>query len=86
MITIAEVTDAAIRVALLRHWWRPLAQRRPPQDTAPAEAVRVAGDLARTLAVLDLLRGTRRESAATGSDGAGERDASPGRRWYAARG
>lgn len=61
MIPIAEATDAAIRHALTRHWLAAVAARRPPHDSAPDEAVAVAGELRRVLAVLDLLRGTRRD-------------------------
>jgi hypothetical protein len=60
-ILIAEATDAAIRLALLRHWCREVAQRRSPHDGAPDEVVRLAADLARTLAVVESLRGTRRD-------------------------
>jgi hypothetical protein len=61
MIPIAEATDAAIRHALTRHWLAGLAAHRPPHEQADADAVRVAGELARVLAVLDLLRDTHRD-------------------------
>jgi hypothetical protein len=61
MLTIAEATDAAVALALQRHWLARLAQHRPPHEDAPAEAVAGAGDLARVLTVLGLLRGTKRD-------------------------
>ena len=61
MIHIAEATDEAIRLALTRHWLTALAGRKPPHEYAAPEAVTVAGELARVLMVLDLLRGTRRD-------------------------
>ena len=65
MITIAEATHEAIRLALLRHRCRQLAGRRPPYEDASAEAAAIAGELARTLDLLAVLRGTRRDVAAT---------------------
>jgi len=62
MITIAEATQEAVRLALLRHWCAAVRDRRPPHGDVPEEAVALAGELARTLAVLALLRGTRRDT------------------------
>lgn len=61
MITIAKASDQAVRLALQRYHLAALAQRRPPHEDAAAAAVAVAGELARTLTVLDLLRGTKRD-------------------------
>jgi hypothetical protein len=61
MITIAEATQEAVRLALLRHRLVALRDRRPPYQDVPAEAAEVAGRLFRTLAAIDLLRGTRRD-------------------------
>jgi hypothetical protein len=61
MILIAEATDAAVQLALQRHWLANLAARKVGHEDAPAEAVAVAGELVRVLQVLDLLRGTRRD-------------------------
>ena len=61
MIPIAEATDEAIRLALARHWLAAQAGRKPPHEHAAPEAVTLAGELARVLLVLDLLRGTRRD-------------------------
>ncbi|HKI30292.1 MAG TPA: hypothetical protein VKA46_00270 [Gemmataceae bacterium] len=60
-ILIAEATDEAVRRALLRHFCHQVAEGLPPHEGAPAEARAAAGDLARVLQVLDLLRGTRRD-------------------------
>ena len=62
MITIAEATAEAVRLALLRHWCRQVADRRPPHDDVSDEAAALAGELARTLTVLELLRGTHRDT------------------------
>ena len=61
MIHIAEATDQAVRLALARCWLVAVAARRPPHDAASPEAGSVASELVRTLQVLDLLRGTRRD-------------------------
>jgi len=61
VITIAEASQEAIRLALFRHQLAALRDRRPPQQDASAEASAVAGDLFRVLAAIDLLRGTRRD-------------------------
>ncbi|HKI36058.1 MAG TPA: hypothetical protein VKA46_29650 [Gemmataceae bacterium] len=60
-ILIAEATDEAVRHALLLSWCHQLTEGRPPHEGAPAEARAAAGELARALQVLDLLRGTRRD-------------------------
>jgi hypothetical protein len=61
MITIAVATQEAVTLALLRHRLVARRDRRAPYQDVPAEAAEVAGQLFRTLAAIDLLRGTRRD-------------------------
>jgi hypothetical protein len=61
MITIAEATQEAVRLALLRHHLVALRDRRPPYQDVPAGAAEVAGRLFRILGTIDLLRGARRD-------------------------
>ena len=64
MIHIAEATDAAVKLALQRHWLANLAARKVGHEDAPDEAVTAAGELSRLLQVLDDLRGTGRDTQA----------------------
>jgi hypothetical protein len=62
MIHISEATDAAVKLALQRHWLANLAARKVGHEDTPDEAVTVAGELSRLLQVLDDLRGTSRDT------------------------
>lgn len=57
MITIAEATQEAVRLALPRHWCHRLAG-----EAGAAEARALAGRLSRTLQLVYALRGTRRDA------------------------
>jgi hypothetical protein len=49
VIHIAEATDEAIRLALLRCWCRQLAGRLPHHEYVTDEAAALAGELGRVL-------------------------------------
>jgi hypothetical protein len=60
MITIAEATAEAIRLALLRHKCHAVCNRLSPYQNSPDDARAVAHSLSRTLGLLAVLRGSRR--------------------------
>ena len=62
MIHIAEATDEAIRLALLRCWCRQLAGRLPHHEYVTDEAAALAGELGRVLRLQNLLLLTRRDA------------------------
>jgi hypothetical protein len=57
VIAVAEATQQAVRLALVRNQLAAIRDRGHPYQDVPQEAAEVAGRLFRTLAVTDLLRG-----------------------------